>query len=143
MGDPCATAPLDLSRGGLRLIALQPHEDSETIKCDMQSYITMDYSHLSYTALSYAWGPDQIYGDIELNGAKMPIRRNLWLFLRKMQQRRRYYEPLWIDAICINQSMVQEVNHQVSRMERYMVAPVKSLSGLARQTTPATLQCKN
>ncbi|KAF2651209.1 HET-domain-containing protein [Lophiostoma macrostomum CBS 122681] len=113
MGDPYATAPLDLNRNGVRLIQVQPSEETEIVKCILRAY--NDDVHPSYTALSYVWGPDQIYDGIELNGTKMPVRRNLWFFLRKMQIQH-YYEPLWIDAICINQSKIHELNHQVRKM---------------------------
>ncbi|KAF2117632.1 heterokaryon incompatibility [Lophiotrema nucula] len=41
-------------------------------------------------------------------------------------QLRGHYEPLWIDAICINQSKVHELNHQV-RMTREIYSNAESV----------------
>lgn len=89
----------------------------------------------SYVALSYEWGPPQPQTEIKINGAPFMIRRNLSDFLRAIQQR---YTPrgrrnlvsishkeyiwsdlvewLWVDAICINQSNIEERNSQVPQM---------------------------
>ncbi|CAN9130746.1 unnamed protein product [Alternaria alternata] len=69
-----------------------------------------------YTALSYTWGANATYTNIEINCVKVPVRENLWDFLHQ-QLVHGNYGPLWIDALCIRQSDVRERNHQVRMME--------------------------
>ncbi|KAF7674912.1 hypothetical protein GT037_006675 [Alternaria burnsii] len=75
-----------------------------------------------YTALSYTWGVNATYTNIEINRVKVPVRENLWDFLHQ-QLLRGNYGPFWIDALCIQQSEVHERNHQVRMMDHiYMDA---------------------
>ncbi|KAF2683847.1 HET-domain-containing protein [Lentithecium fluviatile CBS 122367] len=113
MADPYAAAPLDLKSQELRLIQLQPSEETEMIRCSLRSYSLQNCP--PYTALSYCWGSIRDCDDIEINGVRCPVRENLWFFLHQMRLQRDY-NPLWIDAICINQSKVRERNHQVQIM---------------------------
>jgi hypothetical protein len=55
--------------------------------------------------------------DIELNEQPFPVGRNLWHFLEQMRFSEQY-ATYWIDAIAIDQSNVQERNHQVQMMKR-------------------------
>jgi hypothetical protein len=116
MGDPYALAPLDLTSEGFRLIQLRKGDVADIIACDIHLY---DHTkHPSYTALSYTWGPDKGNADIELNGVKVPVRESLWAFLHQKRLHSQY-GPYWIDAMCINQSKIHELNHQV-RMMRWV-----------------------
>lgn len=103
MADPYATAPLELDKQSFRLINLCLGEASGIIQCTLRSHL--ERSHPSYTAVSYARGPDEIYNDIEVNDVRFPVRKNLWDFLSQMRSTR-YDDPLWIDAICIQQDKV-------------------------------------
>jgi hypothetical protein len=70
-----------------------------------------------FVALSYMWGTDSATKEILINSKCFLVRQNLWDFLVRMQQAEmRYRVPLWIDAICIDQSEITERNHQVSLM---------------------------
>jgi hypothetical protein len=86
-----------------------------------------------YTALSYTWGPPDEGKYILLNGKPFNVRENLWRFLKEAsnrganaslkdveRERPRSRQPtlFWIDAICIDQSQVEERNHQVAMMGR-------------------------
>lgn len=81
----------------------------------------------SYRALSYAWGPPGKGNSILVDGKLFEVRTNLWDFLNEActrgvaslksalrQDGQRDF--LWIDAICIDQSQVEERNHQVAMM---------------------------
>lgn len=69
-----------------------------------------------YDALSYEWG--DLRGPahrIILNGQSFRVRENLFqalLCLRSIG----VVEPIWVDAICINQEDIHERNHQVRIM---------------------------
>jgi hypothetical protein len=49
----------------------------------------------------------------------MQVGKNLWDFLHRYSKRRAYTDTwLWVDAICIDQAILRERNHQVSLMRR-------------------------
>jgi hypothetical protein len=54
---------------------------------------------------------------INLNGEPFPVRKNLWDFLSQARSNC-LEEYLWIDALCIDQSVNAERSHQVSIMGR-------------------------
>ncbi|KAK4937652.1 hypothetical protein LTR10_021798 [Elasticomyces elasticus] len=74
-----------------------------------------------YQALSYAWGQDTTSHTITINGVDASVRQNLWDFLcpamyggiGDLDIRGRY---LWIDALCIAQTDLEEKAHQVMQM---------------------------
>lgn len=72
-----------------------------------------------YRALSYAWGPlgDPIYMPM-VDGSALPITKNLCEALHHVIDAEKLTEStwLWIDQICIDQSAIQERNHQVQIM---------------------------
>ncbi|KAI2621815.1 HET-domain-containing protein [Hypoxylon sp. NC1633] len=77
-------------------------------------------SNPRYTALSYTWGVDEAVQCVTLNGHKVPIKKNLYAFLRRHYN----FLPLshvdeaylWVDAICINQSDEHEKSVQLAIM---------------------------
>ncbi|KAM6505535.1 hypothetical protein FSOLCH5_013711 [Fusarium solani] len=80
----------------------------------------------SYNALSYTWGPPRrnapgfVQSDdwpILLNGEAFCVKTNLYDALLHLCQ---YcpQKPVWIDALCINQSNMAERQPQVSAMDR-------------------------
>lgn len=70
---------------------------------------------VKYRCLSYMWGDDKEETEIFVNGRPLRVRDNLYQFLR-VAQARFNDKPLWIDALCINQSNHIEKSHQVQRM---------------------------
>ncbi|CAN9170884.1 unnamed protein product [Alternaria alternata] len=113
---PYSVAPLDPGGREFRLIELWPSTEAESIKCVLRSY-SMDDHYPAYVALSYTWGRKERYDDISLNGIRFSVGKNLWQFLHHMRMRDERI-ILWIDAICINQSNVEERNHQVQMMRQ-------------------------
>lgn len=71
----------------------------------------------SYHAISYTWGREKPTEYVHLDGTVMAVRKNCADVLRQLLyfKSSRYY---WIDALCIDQSSVNERNHQVARMGR-------------------------
>jgi len=75
---------------------------------------SVDYA-LDYRAVSYEWG-DPCYTDgILVDGKLFTVRANLWNFLAQAR-RERFFGTLWIDAICINQTDIEERSSQVAIM---------------------------
>jgi hypothetical protein len=110
---PFKYGPID---GYIRILQMLPPHDG---------YIqlrTLDIHHAEHV-LSYMWGPpsDSMH-DIMLNGCILPVRRNLFQFLR-VASRRYSGIYIWIDAICINQADDAEKSKQVARMDIVYRAP--------------------
>lgn len=107
--------PLSQTKNQIRLIRLSPalHADG-SIQCDL-------YLHLfsvvpPYKAVSYEWGSEDSLHDILVNGRRLRIRHNLWLFLETFRKIDNDHSLFWIDQICINQRSVFEKNYQVRLM---------------------------
>ena len=67
-----------------------------------------------YEAVSYTWGSTRLVEKyVVLNGENIPIRDNLWTFLRKLRLTD-LPRLLWIDALSICQTDPQEKSRQVS-----------------------------
>lgn len=73
--------------------------------------------HSIYEALSYEWGKidDESDADISVNQTKVRVRKNLYDALVELRYEQRD-RNLWIDALSIDQSNVEEKNHQVGMM---------------------------
>jgi hypothetical protein len=130
MTDPYAACPVDRTSREIRLLKLQTKNDEGIIKCDMQTY--SQEGRPPYAALSYTWGSDITYTDIEINGAKVPIRENLWDFLSQ-QLLQGNYGPFWIDALCIQQADVDERSHQVRMMRSIYLKAAKVMIWLGKE----------
>ncbi|KAF2032829.1 HET-domain-containing protein, partial [Setomelanomma holmii] len=76
----------------------------------------------AYTALSYSWGDTIRLRQIAVGrNVWITIRNNLYEFLCQRSSSMSEPELFWIDAICIDQSNVQERNHQVNLMKQIYV----------------------
>lgn len=72
--------PLDTSKAQIRVLHLQPRQDSEpdAIVCTL-SVIDLDNAEHLYEALSYEWGdPKNTSFSIMLDGTTFGLRENLW-----------------------------------------------------------------
>jgi hypothetical protein len=73
-----------------------------------------------YIALSYVWGNPRKTREIFVNGNRFAVGENLYLALRKLQSSFEVRErrlKIWIDAICINQSDLNERAQEVKKMD--------------------------
>ncbi|KAH8775313.1 heterokaryon incompatibility protein-domain-containing protein [Diaporthe sp. PMI_573] len=125
--------PFDLERPGFRLLRLEKGSKNDPIHCQLfQSYLqekdhredeTKDGNHKdlnsdSYEALSYCWGErPRLRNMITVDGKVLFITENL---LKALENLRYDTEDrtIWIDAICIDQSNIQERGHQVGWMTK-------------------------
>jgi len=69
-----------------------------------------------FDALSYVWGWAEVKEDVKVNGTRTYITMNLELALRRLRNTEKA-GLLWVDALCINQTDVEEKNKQVMRMK--------------------------
>lgn len=114
MDNAYSHAPLDLSGAYFRLVELQPCGPADLIKCRLTTH-ALPPDCPEYIALSYMWDHVSPQDEIELNGVRFPVGHSLWTFLNQMRLDKKF-GTYWIDALCIDQSNVQERNHQVQVM---------------------------
>ena len=104
--------PLELTKSVIRVLKILPGPANSIIQCRISHIALGDDTH---SCLSYTWGNADHNETILINGKRFRVRQNLHDFL--VQARRCRFEfALWIDAICIDQSNVEERNHQVQQM---------------------------
>jgi hypothetical protein len=97
----------------------------------------------SYEALSYCWGPDEVYKSIDVDGHVIPVRRNLWWALYHLRYNRWLWaRALWVDAICINQSDIPERSAQVSIVHSVYNSASKVLIWLGEETSDSSAALK-
>ena len=104
---------LDLKQHEIRLIEIEPNLSlvSGRIQCRLRHA----KPGCDYKALSYTWGPSELYRMININQKGFAVRENLWHFLNATRLRGLKCS-LWIDAVSIDQDNVTERNHQVQYM---------------------------
>ncbi|KAJ4253750.1 hypothetical protein NW762_010144 [Fusarium torreyae] len=112
---------LDNSRQEIRLLTLhQPLDDDPTVSCTL-SHVALgpatDSVVPAYEALSYVWGEPDFSAPILLNGKLFSITPSLHHILSALRLRGQS-RPLWVDAVCINQSDPEERKQQVALMRK-------------------------
>lgn len=97
----------------IRTVKVLPKKDS-AIRCEMRA---VERSKASYRCLSYEWVRNYRANThiILLNGLPFRVRENLYDFLN-LAQVDYPDEEFWIDAMCIDQTNMQERNDQVGKM---------------------------
>ena len=100
-----------------------PYKNKSTgrteIQCELFDYSLQDQgkgSHL-YEALSYAWGSLKKTCSISINKQNLAVTENLHVALLRLQDSS-LERILWVDAVCINQSNLEEQEHQVQLMAK-------------------------
>ncbi|CAN9174750.1 unnamed protein product [Alternaria sp. RS040] len=109
----------------IRLICIIPEADGP-IKCKLKRVNLHSNQTPEYRALSYTWGASDPVQKIAVNNQSFLVRQNLYDFLKAFRARLYRFKDcgdyksemqwLWIDQICIDQSVVDERNHQVEMM---------------------------
>ena len=137
---PFKHEPLNLAqRSAVRILrVLSELSPQGRIQCLLMNGST----RFPYTCLSYRWGSSAHGHLIEVNGKTLEVRTNLWNFL-DMARTRYDYIPLWIDAICLDQSNIAERNHQVRQMGHIYNAAVEVLVwlGIGEPAHAHALEC--
>ncbi|KAM0814789.1 hypothetical protein AB5N19_00580 [Seiridium cardinale] len=100
----------------IRLLRIHPGEFHDLVSCSLS--IKSLNSKTSIIAVSYAWGGLQNSRAITINGIHgFIVSENAYHVLRRMRALGEY-RYVWLDAICINQSLSIERGHQVELMDR-------------------------
>ena len=95
-----------------RLITIQPGSNGSQLTLTISD---ASFKQAQYFCLSYTWAPHRPTHKILVNDEQIIIGHNLWLFLCSARSAG-LDKPLWVDALCIDQSNVRERNQVVSRM---------------------------
>ncbi|KAF2995165.1 hypothetical protein E8E14_001903 [Neopestalotiopsis sp. 37M] len=105
---------LDPSLRQIRLLTLLPASDivEDTVSAILQTVSLNDEP--AFEALSYVWGDGRDTVEINVDGKTANVTRNLGTALRRL--RGSTPRVLWVDALCINQSDIDEKNNQVPLM---------------------------
>jgi hypothetical protein len=99
----------------VRLLYIEPGRQQDPIAGRLVCHTVQEKPR--YDALSYSWGKQADLVQITLDG--MPgfaVTQTLWCALRRLRSTTAP-RPVWIDAICINQSNIAERNQQVGMMD--------------------------
>lgn len=72
-------------------------------------------TQLPYIAVSYAWDNEIRDQEVVCNGRRLLVTKNAHGALRRLR-RKMFPRYLWLDAICIDQSSMEDKNHQVAEM---------------------------
>ncbi|KAG5811351.1 hypothetical protein H9Q74_006055 [Fusarium xylarioides] len=97
----------------IRILTLHHGTGPDEVVCTL---IPVNRDGAKYHALSYEWREaSNDDPNITVNGHKVQIRRNLFDALRSIRKPTED-QKLWVDAICINQSNVDEKSEQVAMM---------------------------
>jgi len=109
-------SPLDTAKHEIRVLTiLNQLSDEGLVDCSIES-ISLD-DQPEFTALSYCWGAPQPAGAIRVNGVPCYVTPNLAAVLRPLRFTKDAGTiPIWIDALCINQSDLDERGAQVAMM---------------------------
>jgi hypothetical protein len=105
----------NLAPGSIRLLELLPGQKDSTLECKIIT--ARKGEHPKYEALSYACGdPTPLHLVKEqLSGTLLHIATNLHDALQRIRYENET-RTLWVDAICIHQSNLDEKGHQVAHM---------------------------
>ncbi|KAF5551672.1 integral membrane protein [Fusarium mexicanum] len=104
----------DEKHSEIRICVLLPKSCGTMVSCKLETLNLLE-DKTDYEALSYAWGSSENKATIRVNETTLQVAQNLkdaLTYLRHDSKPR----SLWIDAICINQSDVDERNSQVRLM---------------------------
>ncbi|PKK52630.1 hypothetical protein CI102_2880 [Trichoderma harzianum] len=121
--DYSSTAYSSTEPGFFRLIELSPGQWNDEIHCTLNRYNRLRDGYPPYKALSYVWGRGRRNRpEILVNGYKVKVTANLETALKHLREQEKK-ATLWIDALCIDQSNIEERSLQVAQMrEIYSMA---------------------
>lgn len=97
----------------IRVIYLQPGQVEDDIKVELMEVSLANPP--SYEALSYVWGSPTANSPISCHGKDLLVTANCTAAMRRLRNEKKR-RVLWIDAICIDQSSMEERNQQVKLM---------------------------
>jgi hypothetical protein len=115
--------PLDKTKQQIRLVKLYPPRpamavslERDVLRCAIETFDLKTVPE--YIALSYTWGNLDDLQIIYIDDKPFIVRKSLSEFLHVFRWKKANNRPLWIDQLCIDQTAVDERNHQVRLMSQ-------------------------
>lgn len=101
----------------IRLLEVEGRAQSTSslIRCISKHVCLLDEAKPTYETVSYCWGDASDNREILLNGLLLAVPASAEHALRRLQHLDKP-RKFWLDAVCIDQSNVEERGHQVSLM---------------------------
>ncbi|EHK25083.1 uncharacterized protein TRIVIDRAFT_143449 [Trichoderma virens Gv29-8] len=99
----------------IRVLHLESGSGSSLLKCTLHRVSLQSVQAPSYEALSYTWGNENDRRAVVVNGYLVDVTFNLYSALCRLR-REDGTRVLWIDALCINQTDLDERAQQVRLM---------------------------
>jgi hypothetical protein len=117
---------LDEASQEIRLLELLPGDHDSDLVVNL--HVKELQQGLQYTTLSYVWGKERCPHPVQVNGKHLTIGRNLDCALRHIRDNTTDLlgrtKLLWVDALCIDQTDVQERSQQVQLMGQIYTSAV-------------------
>ena len=98
----------------IRVFHMKPGDESDQIQGSLR-HIELDTEPPQYECVSYVWGNPEPVRSATINEQCVIIQKNLYDALRYIRSKTKTV-VVWADAICINQSDVDEKSYQVAMM---------------------------
>jgi hypothetical protein len=118
--------PLDRKRKEIRLLVLEPGLGNEIIHCTLEHASIDKVPAPRYETISYVCGDPRVKATIVLHGVETETLASSEAALRRMRLPNTQ-RVLWIDAICISQTDVEERGHQVGLMYAIYTSTYRNL----------------
>ncbi|KAL6837346.1 heterokaryon incompatibility domain-containing protein [Trichoderma camerunense] len=107
--------PLSSQDEEIRMLHLECGSGSSLLQCTLHRVSLRSVPAPSYEALSYTWGDENNRREIVVNGYIVDVTFNLYSALCRFRLEDEA-RVLWIDALCINQTDLDERSQQVQLM---------------------------
>ncbi|PQE23458.1 heterokaryon incompatibility -domain-containing protein [Rutstroemia sp. NJR-2017a BBW] len=114
----------------IRLLVLGPGTSSKPLDCKL-IHTRMSLTP-EYEALSYAWGDSSKPRQIHCNNRAINVTESLYSALRHIRDPIKS-RTIWADAICINQHVDAEKNHQVALMGKIYSQAERTLAWIGEE----------
>ncbi|KAM5353407.1 hypothetical protein ACJ41O_000057 [Fusarium nematophilum] len=108
-------ASLDASTQEIRLLHLNGGSESSHLSCTLHRVALQSNPSPTFEALSYTWGDASDTREVIVNGYIVNVTFNLYSAFYRLRQEEGV-RVLWIDALCINQTDLDERAQQVGLM---------------------------
>lgn len=134
---PLDLPPLSNSSSSIRLLDIRPAGVRWRIEAELRTVQFED--NPAYDALSYEWGNPRKSHSISVGGKRFRVTENLWKALHNV---RHETEPrtLWVDAVCIDQTSLEEKNSQVPLMSLVYQRARRVLVSLGKHVPPRWIE---
>ena len=106
-----AYSPLQTSSSQIRLLHIQPGQQDDPLHCTLQ-HVSLADRH-DYETISYVWGDASLLSSLTIQEQAILVPVSSADVCRRVRSERDV-RVIWIDAICIDQTNIEERSQQVA-----------------------------